>query len=82
MVGLVLTINPDRTKRQLTPGWYGLDDRRWHWVRVFARLKPGVTPEQAEAALQPFYRSLLQMEIKQEGFANASARVRQQFLEN
>jgi predicted permease len=73
---------PITMKAQITPGWDALDDRRYQWVRVHARLGPGVTAEQARAALQPFYRSVLEMEVKEAAFANASARVRERFLKN
>ena len=35
---------PMMMKAQITPGWNGLDQRLYRWVRVFARLRPGVTP--------------------------------------
>jgi predicted permease len=72
---------PTMMKAQLTPGWNGLDDRRWHWVRVFGRLRAGVSPEQAQAALQPFYRSRLELEVAEPAFAKASETARQRFLE-
>jgi predicted permease len=65
---------PMMMKAQMTPGWDGMDDRHYRWVNTFARLKPGVTREQAQAHLQPYYRSLLEMEIKDAFFARSSAR--------
>ncbi|HEX2444686.1 MAG TPA: ABC transporter permease [Vicinamibacterales bacterium] len=73
---------PTMMKAQVTPGWNGLDDRRWSWLRVFGRLKPGVSPEQAQAALAPFYRSRLEMEVKEPAFANVPERGRKRFLDN
>jgi putative ABC transport system permease protein len=35
------------------------DSRRSYWVYVFARLKAGVSPEQAAAAIAPTYRAIL-----------------------
>ena len=35
------------------------EDRRVHWTYLFARLQPGVSIDQAGAALAPLYRSIL-----------------------
>ena len=35
------------------------EDRRAYWTYLFARLAPGVSLEQARAALEPLYRSIL-----------------------
>jgi predicted permease len=58
-----------------------LADRRFRWLNVFGRLRPGVTPLQAQAALQPFYASRLAFEEREAGFAKASAAVRARFLQ-
>jgi predicted permease len=73
---------PTMMKAQITPGWNALDDRRFFWPRVFARLKPGVSAERAQAALQPFYKGRLEMEVKDKAFTNATQRTREQFLSN
>ncbi|HTS47240.1 MAG TPA: ABC transporter permease [Bryobacteraceae bacterium] len=59
-----------------------LTNRRQRWVNAFGRLKPGVSATQAKAALQPFFHGMLEMEVKQEAFNNASSEVRQRFLQN
>ena len=56
---------PMMMKAQITPGWNELDDRRSKWLNVVARLKPGVTRKQAEAAINPLWYSLRQMELDQ-----------------
>jgi predicted permease len=71
---------PVTMKKQMTPGWDALRDRRTRWLQVFARLKPGVTAERAKAALQPFYKSLINDEVRQEAFRNATKFTRDQFL--
>jgi predicted permease len=59
-----------------------LTDRRSRWVNAFGRLKPGVTEEKAKASLQPFMHSMLEMEVKEAAFRNASAYDREQFLKS
>lgn len=58
------------------------NNRRQRWVNVFGRLKPGVSAEQAKASLQPFFHGILEMEVKEADFKNASADVRDRFLKN
>ena len=57
-----------------------LTNRRNRWVNVFGRLKPDVSSEKAKASLQPFMHSMLEMEVKEEAFRNASPYDREQFL--
>ena len=54
-------------KPQITPTWNALDQRLYRWVRVFARLAPGVTREQAKAALEPFYAGVLAARSRRPG---------------
>src|SRR5262249_19193752 len=55
-------------------------NRRQRWVNSFGRLKPGITPQHAKASLQPFMHSMLEMEVQEPAFSQASAFVRQEFL--
>jgi predicted permease len=65
---------PMMMKAQMTPGWDALDDRHYRWVTTFGRLKPGVSKDQAQAHLQPYYRSLLELELQDASyFARSSA---------
>jgi predicted permease len=59
---------------------YNLTSRRGRWVEVFGRLKPGVSLEQAKASLQPFFHSILQMEVQEKAFAHAAPETKQRFL--
>ncbi len=43
----------------MNAGWHGFDDRRNYWAYLFARLKPGVSLEQARAAINVPYRQIL-----------------------
>ena len=71
---------PVMLKAQMTPNWDDMDNRRSRWVNVFARLKPGVTPERALAALQPFFHGLLEEEVKEPAFAKTTPYTRTEFL--
>ncbi|HZP47609.1 MAG TPA: ABC transporter permease [Vicinamibacterales bacterium] len=71
---------PITLKAQMTPNWDDMDNRRSRWVNVFARLKPGVTQDQALAVLQPFFHGLLEQEVKEAAFAKTTPYTREQFL--
>lgn len=73
---------PVMMKAQVTPNWDDLKNRRQRWVNAFGRLKPGVSMAEAKASLQPFFHSMLEMEVKEAAFRNASAQVRERFLKN
>lgn len=47
------------------PGLNDLEDRRSSWVNIVARLKPGVSRDQAEAAMTPLWRSIRTTEISE-----------------
>ena len=55
---------PLTAKGIITPRWQDLEDRRSNWITLSARLKPGVTPQQAEASLAPLWHSLRAEEFK------------------
>ncbi|MEZ5415994.1 MAG: ABC transporter permease [Vicinamibacterales bacterium] len=50
---------PISMREVVSPGWKGFENRRSYWVYVFGRLKPGVSIEQARAALEPVYRGII-----------------------
>jgi predicted permease len=59
---------PVAMKKEMT-GFFGdnwnLENRRATWLQMFGRLKPNMTMEQAEASLQPLFRSILESEAQQ-----------------
>ncbi len=57
-----------------------LKERRNRWVNAFGRLKPGISQQQAKAALQPFMHSMLESEVQLEAFSRASKYDRDEFL--
>jgi predicted permease len=74
-VYLPITMQP-----QLGPSWLKMDNRRFRWVDVYARLKGGVSRERAGAALQPLYHAILERETRDPAFTAASADTKKRFL--
>jgi predicted permease len=50
---------PLSRREVLVPRWKGLENRRVYWTYLFARLKPGVSIEQARASVNGQYRAIL-----------------------
>jgi predicted permease len=69
---------PIAMKAQMTPTWDEMENRRTRWLNVFARLKPGVTLEAAEEAMQPLYRGINEMEVQ--AIPTVSESFRQRFV--
>jgi len=55
---------PVTAKGIITPRWQDLEDRRSQWLTLSARLKPGVTRQQAEVAMAPLWHGLRAEEFK------------------
>lgn len=55
---------PVTAKAIITPRWQDLEDRRSSWLTLSARLKPGISRQQAEAAMGPLWHSLRAEEFK------------------
>jgi len=70
---------PTMMKAQFMPGSDDLEERRSRWLNIVARLKPGTTAKQAEAAINPLWYSLRQMELDQ--MHKPSQRFRTQFMQ-
>jgi predicted permease len=56
---------PVAMKAQMTPTWDDLLNRRSRWLTVMARVKPGVSQQQAEAAMNVVYRQINEQEVKE-----------------
>jgi predicted permease len=50
---------PVTMRELMTPGWKGLENRRSYWLYAFARLKPGVSIEQARAMMNGIYKPII-----------------------
>ena len=68
---------PVTMKAQMTPEWDELEDRRSRWVSIVARLKPGMSSQQAEAGITSLWKSLRAVELQ--GITGKSQRFREQF---
>ncbi len=68
---------PITMKAQMTPQWDELEERRSKWLTIVARLKPGLTVQQAEAGINPLWKSLRMTEL--ESISGHSPRFREQF---
>jgi putative ABC transport system permease protein len=71
---------PMMMKGEFVPGSNDLEDRRSFWLNVIARLKPGLSPAQAEAGINPLWHSIRADELKQIG--SHSQRFIDEFLAN
>jgi predicted permease len=73
---------PILMKPAMVPEWTFLemDDRRTRWVQVFARLKPGYTPESAVAPLQGRFQQIRQYEMTEAKAKDWSQYARDQFM--
>jgi predicted permease len=69
---------PITMKAQMTPNWDGLNDQKDYWLAIIGRLKPGLSAAQAEEALAPIYRQILEAEALLLG---SSAEMQQRFVE-
>jgi len=67
---------PIAMKPLMTPTWNEFEDRHSLWVYTIARLKPGVSREQALAAMQVLGRQILESEVNQFEGVNESFRQR------
>ncbi len=65
---------PMMMKSQVMPGEDNLTDRRFSWLNIIARLKPGVTREQAEAGINPVWSAIRADELQQIGRGSDSFR--------
>ncbi|MCL4822390.1 MAG: ABC transporter permease [Vicinamibacteria bacterium] len=69
---------PLAMKALVTPTWDGLDDRRTRFVNVFARLKPGLAAERAQAGLDVLSAAIVAEDVKL--YPDAPERFRTRFL--
>ncbi len=65
---------------QAIPSFTDLLNRRTRWMQILGRLRPDVTLAQAQAALQPWFKAMLEQDTRRAGFPTVTAERRQRFL--
>ncbi|PYV47999.1 MAG: hypothetical protein DMG94_04480, partial [Acidobacteria bacterium] len=58
---------PMTMRTEVVPGWNDLEDRNSSWLNIVARLRPGISKEQAAAAMSGLWHSIRTEELKQSG---------------
>jgi putative ABC transport system permease protein len=71
---------PVTMKAKMTPLWDELEDHRSRWLTIIGRLKPGVTAAQAQAGINPLWKSLRATEL--ESITAKSQSFRDRFVRN
>ncbi len=59
---------PMMMKPRATIGQDSLNERRTRFLHVFGRLKPGISREQAQARLQPWFKAYLEADTQRKGW--------------
>ncbi len=78
-LGVIPTVYvPISMREEVVPGWKGLANRRDYWAYLFARLKPGISLEQAQAGINGPYQALIR-DVDLPLQKGSSDRFRQQF---
>ncbi len=70
--GLVQGDSPDlyvpiAMQRAIAPAMSRIEDRTFSWLNIFARLKPGEAPAQAQAATDVAFRAIVESDMNQGG---------------
>lgn len=71
---------PMAMKARATPPWSGLKEYRARFMHAFGRLKPGVSREQAQAALQPWFQAYLRADMERAGWPQLTERQTSEYL--
>jgi predicted permease len=86
--GTVLVREPDffvpiSMREAMTPGWKGTANRMDYWVYISGRLKPGMTAQQAQNAVNTVYRGIIndvEVPLQKSGSKNYMSRFKEKSL--
>jgi predicted permease len=65
---------PIAMQKAVKPTWDALEDRKFRWLNVFARLQPGMALSQAQAATNVAYHAILEEELPKMGMRDPKSR--------
>src|SRR5436309_14555739 len=65
---------------QAIPGFTTMLDRRTRWMQILGRLKQNVSLQQAQTGLQPWFKSMLDEDMRRTNVFRSSAELRLQFI--
>src|ERR1700751_1940748 len=71
---------PASMSSQAIPGFEDMLNRRVRWMQVIGRLRADVMLADRQSGLQPWFKTMLQEDMRQPGFPNLSADRRKRFL--
>jgi predicted permease len=71
---------PASMSAEAIPEFDGLLKRRTRWMQVLGRLKPGLTAARAQTVLQPWFKAMLDEDMRRPDFPRVTAERRQRFL--
>jgi predicted permease len=71
---------PASMASQAIPEFTDLLNRRVRWMQILGRLQPGLTLEEAQAGLQPWFKAMLDEDMRRPGFPIITPERRRNFL--
>ncbi|HKW64150.1 MAG TPA: ABC transporter permease [Candidatus Acidoferrum sp.] len=71
---------PASMSAQAIPGFNNLLDRHTRWMQILGRLNQGMSLQNAQTGLQPWFKAMLQEDTRRLGFPVITAERRQRFL--
>jgi predicted permease len=71
---------PTMMKPRATLGQDSLMDRRTRFLHVFGRLKPGISREQAQARIEPWFKAYLDADTKREGWPQTTVQQMSEYM--
>jgi predicted permease len=71
---------PASMSSQAIPGFNDYLNRRTRWMQVLGRLNTAMTLQRAQAGLQPWFKAMLQEDMRRPGFPIITAERRRNFL--